>query len=141
MIHTYSTQECRRWAFGFVCRFPVKSTVSGFSIDTIFSKWGKNGANIKITILNESLGIYKELSVTTDAGGRILFTEEQIPSKTKIVIICGLNENLSRSQVVFSSPYRFNTGSRVSWVTSASYDSDPTLIASTTFKIGVMLFM
>lgn len=91
--------------------------------------------------LNESLGIYKELSVTTDAGGRILFTEEQIPSKTKIVIICGLNENLSRPQVVFSSPYRYNTGSRLAWVTAPSYDSAPTLIPYTTFKIGVMLFM
>ena len=55
MIHTYSTQKCGRWDFCFFCIIPVKSTDSGFSIDTILPKWGKNGANIKITILNESL--------------------------------------------------------------------------------------
>ena len=55
MIHTYSTQKCGRWDFCFFCIIPVKSTDSGFSIDTILPKWGKNGANIKITTLNESL--------------------------------------------------------------------------------------
>ena len=87
------------------------------------------------------MGIYKELSVTSDVGGRIVFTEEQIPSNTKIVIICGLNENLSRSQIVFSSPYRYNMGNRVAWVTAPSYDSDPSLLGNITVKIGVMLFM
>ena len=108
---------------------------------TSFGAKDINDTNAAVNELNNSLGIYKELSVTSDYGGRILFTEEQIPSKTKIVIICGLNENLSRPQVVFSTPYRYNTGSRLAWVTAPSYDSDQNLIASTTFKIGVMLFM
>lgn len=92
--------------------------------------------------INNNLGIYKELSVTSDIEGRIVFTEEQIPSNTKIVIICGLNENLSRFTVVFSSPYRFmKDNSKLSWVTRVSYDDYTTFIPSTTFKIGVMLFM
>ena len=116
--------------------------IKGITTSTSVAEEGYAADATTVAALNNSLGIYKELSVTTDVGGRILFTEEQIPSKTKIVIICGLNENLSRPQVVFSSPYRYNTGSRVAWVTAPSYDSDPThLIASTTFKIGVMLFM
>lgn len=94
-----------------------------------------------IVKINNGLGIYKELTVTSDSGGRIVFTEEQVPSRTKIVIICGLNENLPRSQVVFCSPYKFNMGNRIAWVTAPSYDSDPSLLGNSTFKIGVMLFM
>lgn len=94
MIHTYSTQKCGRWDFCFFCIIPVKSTDSGFSIDTILPKWGKNGANIKITILNESLSVHfaavychnSSINFTTIAQANIVgnFAYLQLAGKTVI---------------------------------------------------------